>query len=69
MAGELVGRDRSAMLFLKYGAKWKQCRQVVHSWLKQGAIHNYASMQENGSHKLLGQLLDNPEDFSQHIRQ
>ncbi|KAJ7139630.1 cytochrome P450 [Mycena epipterygia] len=67
MAGELVGQDQS-LLFLKYGTKWKQCRQVVHSWLKQGTIQNYASMQENGSHKLLGQLLDNPEDFSQHIR-
>ncbi|KAJ7139636.1 cytochrome P450 [Mycena epipterygia] len=39
MAGELVGQDQS-LLFLKYGTKWKQCRQV-------GTIQNYASMQEN----------------------
>ncbi|KAJ7593187.1 cytochrome P450 [Mycena floridula] len=68
MAGELVGRERTALLFLKYGTKWKQCRQVVHGWLKPAAMKNYGPMQENGSYRLLGQLLDNPEDFSQHVR-
>ncbi|KAF9444744.1 cytochrome P450 [Macrolepiota fuliginosa MF-IS2] len=68
MAGELVGKDDTAMLFLKYGPKWRQTRQLVHNWLGQRNIEAYLPAQVLGSHRLLSNLLDKPEKFSEHLR-
>lgn len=68
MAGELVGKEETAMLFMKYGAKWRQTRQLVHSWLNKRNLEAYLPVQVLESHRLLSNLLDKPENFSEHLR-
>ncbi|KIK58930.1 hypothetical protein GYMLUDRAFT_202199 [Collybiopsis luxurians FD-317 M1] len=65
--GDLVGRDKT-ILFTKYGATLKECRKIVHSWMNKGAIDNFLPAQEASSFRFLAALLDNPDDFSKHIR-
>ncbi|KAF8882583.1 cytochrome P450 [Infundibulicybe gibba] len=68
MAGELVGKEDTALLFMKYGAKWKQARQLVHVWLNQRNVETYLPMQVSESCNLLLNLLETPEKFSEHLR-
>jgi len=68
MAGELVGKEDTAILFMKYGAKWRQTRQLVHGWLNQRNLECYLPVQALESHRLLLNLLEKPEDFSKHLR-
>ncbi len=68
MAGELVARAQTSILFLSYGARLKECRRLVHSWVNKHAVSASWPAQEAGSYKLLGALLDDPEGFSEHIR-
>ena len=68
MAGELVGRAETSILFLSYGNRLKECRRLVHSWINKHAIRDAYPTQEAGSFKLMGALLSDPEHFSQHVR-
>lgn len=68
MAGELVERAQTSVLFLPYGQRLKECRRLVHSWVNKHAMPSAYPVQEAGSHKLLGALLDDPARFSEHIR-
>lgn len=68
MAGELVGRQETSILFLKYGFRLKECRRLVHSWVNKNTVRKSWPVQEIGSIKLLNSLLDDPKGFSKHIR-
>ena len=68
MAGELVGKEDTAILFMKYGPKWKQARQLLHIWLGQRNLETYLPVQVLESHKLLSNILESPEHFSEHLR-
>ncbi|KAF8903471.1 cytochrome P450 [Gymnopilus junonius] len=68
MAGELVGKEDTAILFMKYGTKWKQTRQLVHVWLNQRNLETYLPVQVLESYHLLQDLLETPERFSEHLR-
>ncbi|KAJ3572739.1 hypothetical protein NP233_g2891 [Leucocoprinus birnbaumii] len=68
MAGELCGKEDTAILFMKYGAKWRQTRALVHGWMNQRNLENYSPVQVLAAHRLLSNLLDKPEDFSEHLR-
>ncbi|KAF5372573.1 hypothetical protein D9758_005191 [Tetrapyrgos nigripes] len=69
MAGELIGRNQSSILFTQYGPRLKECRQLLHGWINRNVIKNYAPLQEYGSYKIMARLLEKPEDFSEHIRE
>lgn len=68
MAGELVARAQTSILFLSYGPLLKECRRIVHAWINKHSVHAFYPAQEAGSFKLLEALLDNPAGFSEHIR-
>lgn len=68
MAGELVGRAQTSVLFLSYGARLRECRRLVHAWVNRHAMPAAYPAQERGSHRLLGALLDDPARFSDHVR-
>ncbi|KAJ3555508.1 hypothetical protein NM688_g2539 [Phlebia brevispora] len=68
MAGELVERAKTSVLFLPYGQRLRECRRLVHSWVNKHAMASSYPVQEVGSHKLLETLLDDPSRFSDHIR-
>ena len=68
MAGELVGKEDTAILFMKYGTKWKQTRQLVHGWLNQRNLESYLPAQMEQSRHLLSDLLNDPQKFSEHLR-
>lgn len=68
MGGTLVGREQTAIIFMKYGPKWKQTRQLIHGWLGQRALTKYVPTQALSSYRLLQNLLDDPDHFAEHIR-
>ncbi|KDR74760.1 hypothetical protein GALMADRAFT_157349 [Galerina marginata CBS 339.88] len=68
MAGELVGRDDTSVLFLKYGSRLKACRQIMHNWMGPKAVAKVYPQQDQGANLLLANLLETPEKFSRHIR-
>lgn len=68
MGGTLVGREQTAIIFMKYGPKWKQTRQLIHGWLSQRALTKYVPMQALCSYRLMQNLLDDPDHFAEHIR-
>ncbi|KAK1232695.1 hypothetical protein PQX77_004171 [Marasmius sp. AFHP31] len=68
MVVDLIGWD---WLFssMRYGSVWKNHRNL---FLKYFPIHHtteYHPAQTSGTHTLLRNLLDNPEDFRVHVRQ
>ena len=68
MADEIVGKEKTSMVFAKYGTRQKECRRIVHAWLHKHNLENFGPIQELGSYKLLGSLLEDPAHFSDHIR-
>ncbi|KIJ37779.1 hypothetical protein M422DRAFT_781573 [Sphaerobolus stellatus SS14] len=68
MGGMLVGREQTAIIFMKYGPKWKQTRQLIHGWMSQRALDRYIPMQSLASYHLLQNLLEDPDHFADHIR-
>ncbi|KAG7099922.1 hypothetical protein E1B28_001717 [Marasmius oreades] len=68
MAGELVGRERTSMLFLKYGPMMQKTRQIVHSWMNPKASKNAYALQELGSLRTILRILETPDRYAQHIR-
>ncbi|KAI0748083.1 cytochrome P450 [Daedaleopsis nitida] len=69
MAGGLVGKEKTSMVFSKYNALHKECRRIAHSWLNKQHVREYSwPLQEASSHRLLVAILDNPANFSNYIR-
>jgi hypothetical protein len=68
MAGELVGKEQTSMVFSRYNDRLKECRKITHSWMGKTSIVETYPMQEVGILRLLETLLDEPEGFSDHVR-
>ncbi|TFY83623.1 hypothetical protein EWM64_g388 [Hericium alpestre] len=68
MAGELIGKQKSSMIFSHYNARLKKCHQITHNWMGKQSIRWSWRTQEIGAYKLLESLLDDPEHFSEHVR-
>ncbi|KAH9934393.1 cytochrome P450 [Fomitopsis serialis] len=69
MAGELVGKEKTSMVFSKYNALHRKCRRIAHSWMNKQHVREYSwPLQEAASYRLLVSVLDNPANFSEAIR-
>ncbi|KAF8994953.1 cytochrome P450, partial [Cyathus striatus] len=68
MAGELVGKEKTCMIFAKYGTLLKECRKISYGWLNKKQVKNSWRIQEIGSYHLIASLLEDPTQFSKHIR-
>ncbi|KAF9228330.1 cytochrome P450 [Gyrodon lividus] len=68
MAGELVGKEKTSMIFSRYNSRLKSCRRIVHSWMGRQAIEKYWPALEKGSYALLFSFLSDPDEFSSSIR-
>lgn len=54
--------------FMSNTEEWKKYRRVFMSKFGPGNVHIYDPVQENASHELLQRLLEEPEEFLDHIR-
>ncbi|KAI0696990.1 cytochrome P450, partial [Cerioporus squamosus] len=69
MAGELVGKEKTSMVFSKYNTLHKECRRIAHSWLNKQHVREFSwPLQEISSYRLLVSILDNPDNVAHHIR-
>ncbi|KAH7890614.1 cytochrome P450 [Phlebopus sp. FC_14] len=68
MAGELVGKERTSMIFSKYNSRLKSCRRIVHSWMGRQSIETCRPSLEKASYSLLNSFLCDPHEFSESIR-
>ncbi|KAH8818893.1 cytochrome P450 [Flagelloscypha sp. PMI_526] len=68
MAGELVGRNDTAVLFHKYTSRLREARQILHSWMNPRATIRLWQEFELNSLTLMDMLLDDPKGFQTHIR-
>ena len=68
MAGELIGKEESSLLFFKYGRRWRECRRLMHLWMSKQAAPAFWPVQEIGSYRLMESLLLEPEKFDEHLR-
>ncbi|TFK37020.1 cytochrome P450 [Crucibulum laeve] len=68
MAGELVGKTRTSIVFAKAGKLLKECRRIAHSWMNKQAIQEIWPALNNASVLFLKSMLDDPERSSHHIR-
>ncbi|KIJ65811.1 hypothetical protein HYDPIDRAFT_38999 [Hydnomerulius pinastri MD-312] len=68
MAGELVGKEKTSMIFSKYNSRLKNCRRIVHSWMGKQSIEKCQPALEKGSYALLFSFLSDPGEFSASIR-
>ncbi|KAJ8689877.1 hypothetical protein PTI98_012736 [Pleurotus ostreatus] len=68
MAGELVGKDKSSLVFFKYNSLWKDCRRITHSWMAKPSIQGSGPSLELNADKLLLTFLETPQEFAQYIR-
>lgn len=68
MAGELVGKQETSMIFSKYNDRLRECRRITHSWMGKQSVRETFPMQEAGAYKLMESLLESPEKFSDHVR-
>ncbi|KAF8151942.1 cytochrome P450 [Mycena galopus ATCC 62051] len=48
MAGELVGREKTSILFVKYGPFLQKTRQILHSWINASAVKSYYPSKSSG---------------------
>ncbi|KDQ62322.1 hypothetical protein JAAARDRAFT_30217 [Jaapia argillacea MUCL 33604] len=67
MVVELMGWDRTFSL-MPYGPQWRQYRRAFHQHFNQLAVHKYRHIHVRESRALLRRLLEQPEDFYDHIR-
>ncbi|KDQ53889.1 hypothetical protein JAAARDRAFT_415809 [Jaapia argillacea MUCL 33604] len=64
---DLMGWDRQFSL-MRYGPQWREYRRVFHQHFNQLAVNKYEDIQARESRVFLCRLLENPEDFLDHIR-
>ena len=69
MAGELVGKANTSMVFSPYNTLQKECRRIALSWMNKHYVREYSwPLLEVSSYQLLGAVLDNPSNFAEQIR-
>ncbi|KLO12040.1 cytochrome P450, partial [Schizopora paradoxa] len=68
MAGELVGRDETSILFLKYGRRLKEVRRILTIWFGKNSMReNYPTMLKS-NRRYLRTLLESPDGMLEHIK-
>ncbi|KAG6855594.1 hypothetical protein H0H87_000402 [Tephrocybe sp. NHM501043] len=67
VVSELMGLGQS-MGLLPYGKDWRTMRKMAHSSLRLSAIKKYCGIQEDLSALLNLSLLDDPNNFYEHVR-
>jgi hypothetical protein len=55
--------------FIPNGSKWRGVRRAFHRYLNSTEIKGYHPLEQQEIHCLLRDLLEAPENFSQHLRQ
>ena len=55
--------------FIPYGARWRTLRRGLHAYFHPAASKAYRPLEQRAVHRLLRNLLQSPENFSQHLRQ
>lgn len=65
---QLTNISSQSMPLLPYGEEWRIQRKLAHSALSPSAVKKYYTIQEDLAAILGKQLLDNPEEFFDHIR-
>lgn len=63
----LCSRDLR-LLMLKYGPTWRMMRTVCHKVLNVNAAKSYVPYQDLENKQMLFEILEQPDDFLQHIR-
>ncbi|KAH9044125.1 cytochrome P450 [Lactarius hengduanensis] len=54
--------------FIPYGARWRSLRRGLHAHFHPAAAKMYRPLEQHAVHRLLRNLLQEPESFSQHLR-
>ncbi|KAH9067504.1 cytochrome P450 [Lactarius vividus] len=54
--------------FIPYGARWRSLRRGLHGHFHPAAAKAYRPLEQHAVHRLLRNLLQEPESFSQHLR-
>ncbi|KAI9441768.1 cytochrome P450 [Lactarius indigo] len=54
--------------FIPYGARWRSLRRGLHAHFHPAAAKAYRPLEQHAVHRLLRNLLQEPESFSQHLR-
>jgi len=67
MINELMGFDYN-FAFIPYGNEWREHRRLMSRYLRATETVNFQPHEEKATHGLLRRLLDEPENFIDHIR-
>ncbi|KAJ7579218.1 cytochrome P450 [Mycena floridula] len=67
MLNELMGWDFN-FAFMPYGDKWRARRTLFHQEFNQTSVQRQQPRLRENTHDLLRRLLDDPENFTTHIR-
>lgn len=54
-------------VLLPYGDRWRLHRRFFHQAFRAGSVTRFAPLQQQKSFRLLHRLLDEPNQFSEHI--
>ncbi|KAH9039868.1 cytochrome P450, partial [Lactarius pseudohatsudake] len=54
--------------FIPYGARWRSLRRGLHAHFHPAAAKTYRPLEQHAVHRLLRNLLQEPESFSHHLR-
>jgi cytochrome P450 len=57
------------MGFIPYGARWRTVRRAFHAHFHPMAVKAYEPLETVAAHRLLRNLLEEPNEFRQHTRQ
>jgi hypothetical protein len=68
LSNDSLGMDWASG-FIPYGARWRILRRGFHEHFNPAASKAYHPLQQRAVHRLLRNLLQSPEHFSQHLRQ
>ncbi|KAG1818148.1 cytochrome P450 [Suillus subaureus] len=55
-------------ILMQYGARWRRQRRIFHEAFRARAALSYRPMQQRKAQQLIHNMLDNPEEFLNHIR-
>ena len=54
---------------MPYGPEWRHCRKLLHEQFNRHQVMHYAPQLERGTHVMLRDLLNTPDNFCTHVRQ
>ncbi|KAK7739653.1 hypothetical protein SLS53_005620 [Cytospora paraplurivora] len=66
--GQTIGSGGLRLPFMPYSKTWRTLRRCLHTILNIRAAKSYAPYQDLENKQMLAELLDQPEDFGDHIQ-